>query len=206
MDMTKVLGGWNALPPVMARIFATRPQRRSRQCEVTGLSARAGTYCDASPRGFYLKRLREALLARHFLLQVQLASITQMRLRYGYASGRRRMKPPAYCRRPFYTAVLICANSAGLSPYDEAYNYCLLFGRTLFDRAFAADRSKMRLALGTLTLLEIVLGIDNIIFNTLVVAKLPPRRKRGNHARRLGLAAAMVMRGAAGVNRTGSLG
>ncbi len=31
-----------------------------------------------------------------------------------------------------------------------------------------------RLALGTLTLLEIVLGIDNIIFLSLVVAKLPP--------------------------------
>ena len=29
------------------------------------------------------------------------------------------------------------------------------------------------LALGTLTLLEIVLGIDNIIFLSLVVAKLP---------------------------------
>lgn len=59
----------------------------------------------------------------------------------------------------------------------------------------------MRLALGTLTLLEIVLGIDNIIFLSLVVAKLPTAQR--NHARRLGLAAAMVMRGAAGVNRTG---
>ncbi len=49
-----------------------------------------------------------------------------------------------------------------------------------------------RLALGTLTLLEIVLGIDNIIFLSLVVAKLPTAQR--NHARRLGLAAAMVMR------------
>mgnify|MGYP001118875328 FL=1 len=48
------------------------------------------------------------------------------------------------------------------------------------------------LALGTLTLLEIVLGIDNIIFLSLVVAKLPTAQR--NHARRLGLAAAMVMR------------
>ncbi len=49
-----------------------------------------------------------------------------------------------------------------------------------------------RLALGTLTLLEIVLGIDNIIFLSLVVAKLPTAQRA--HARRLGLAGAMVMR------------
>ncbi|SCB93281.1 TerC family protein [Kosakonia oryziphila] len=48
------------------------------------------------------------------------------------------------------------------------------------------------LALGTLTLLEIVLGIDNIIFLSLVVAKLPAAQR--SHARLLGLAAAMVMR------------
>lgn len=48
------------------------------------------------------------------------------------------------------------------------------------------------LALGTLTILEIVLGIDNIIFLSLVVAKLP--RHQQNTARRLGLAAAMLMR------------
>ena len=46
------------------------------------------------------------------------------------------------------------------------------------------------LALGTLTLLEIVLGIDNIIFLSLVVAKLPTAQRA--HARRLGLAGAMV--------------
>ena len=55
------------------------------------------------------------------------------------------------------------------------------------------------LALGTLTLLEIVLGIDNIIFLSLVVAKLPTAQRA--HARRLGLAGAMVMR--AGINRLG---
>ena len=43
-----------------------------------------------------------------------------------------------------------------------------------------------------LTLLEIVLGIDNIIFLSLVVAKLPTAQRA--HARRLGLAGAMVMR------------
>lgn len=48
------------------------------------------------------------------------------------------------------------------------------------------------MALGTLTILEIVLGIDNIIFLSLVVAKLPTAQR--NHARRLGLMAAMVMR------------
>lgn len=48
------------------------------------------------------------------------------------------------------------------------------------------------LALGTLTILEIVLGIDNIIFLSLVVAKLPAQQQ--NSARRLGLAGAMLMR------------
>lgn len=48
------------------------------------------------------------------------------------------------------------------------------------------------MALGTLTILEIVLGIDNIIFLSLVVAKLPTAQR--NHARRLGLMAAMLMR------------
>ncbi|HHL2473546.1 TPA: TerC family protein [Yersinia enterocolitica] len=48
------------------------------------------------------------------------------------------------------------------------------------------------LALGTLTILEIVLGIDNIIFLSLVVAKLPKAQQ--NKARRLGLAGAMLMR------------
>ena len=48
------------------------------------------------------------------------------------------------------------------------------------------------LALGTLTILEIVLGIDNIIFLSLVVAKLPKNQQ--NKARRLGLTAAMLMR------------
>lgn len=48
------------------------------------------------------------------------------------------------------------------------------------------------LALGTLTILEIVLGIDNIIFLSLVVSKLPKAQQ--NKARRLGLGAAMLMR------------
>ena len=48
------------------------------------------------------------------------------------------------------------------------------------------------LALGTLTLLEIVLGIDNIIFLSLVVAKLPTAQRA--HARRIGLMGAMLMR------------
>ena len=48
------------------------------------------------------------------------------------------------------------------------------------------------IALGTLTVLEIVLGIDNIIFITILVAKLPAeQRQRG---RVLGLGMAMVTR------------
>jgi predicted tellurium resistance membrane protein TerC len=48
------------------------------------------------------------------------------------------------------------------------------------------------IALLTLTALEIVLGIDNIIFLSILTSKLPPE-ERGS-ARRLGLAGAMLMR------------
>lgn len=48
------------------------------------------------------------------------------------------------------------------------------------------------LALGTLTLLEIILGIDNIVFLSLVVAKLPAKIRE--RARFFGLLGAMVTR------------
>jgi predicted tellurium resistance membrane protein TerC len=47
-------------------------------------------------------------------------------------------------------------------------------------------------ALGTLTALEIVLGIDNIIFISILAAKLP--KEDQNRARIMGLAAAMITR------------
>lgn len=47
-------------------------------------------------------------------------------------------------------------------------------------------------ALATLTALEIVLGIDNIIFISILVGRLPPEKR--NLARRLGLALAMGTR------------
>jgi predicted tellurium resistance membrane protein TerC len=48
------------------------------------------------------------------------------------------------------------------------------------------------IALATLTALELVLGIDNIVFISILVDKLPPVQRE--RARRLGLAMAMVMR------------
>ena len=48
------------------------------------------------------------------------------------------------------------------------------------------------LALVTLTFLEIVLGVDNVIFISILSSKLPAAQQ--GKARRLGLAAAMVMR------------
>ncbi len=48
------------------------------------------------------------------------------------------------------------------------------------------------IAFATLTLLELVLGIDNIIFISILVDKLPPERREA--ARRLGLFMAMFMR------------
>jgi predicted tellurium resistance membrane protein TerC len=47
-------------------------------------------------------------------------------------------------------------------------------------------------ALAALTALEIVLGIDNVVFISILVARLPPDRER--RARRLGLALALVFR------------
>src|SRR5436190_1903261 len=48
------------------------------------------------------------------------------------------------------------------------------------------------IAFATLTALEIVLGIDNIVFLTILVARLPPARR--DAARRLGLGFAMLTR------------
>lgn len=48
------------------------------------------------------------------------------------------------------------------------------------------------IALGTLTFLEIVLGIDNIIFISILVGRLPPDQRA--LARRLGLGLAMIAR------------
>jgi predicted tellurium resistance membrane protein TerC len=48
------------------------------------------------------------------------------------------------------------------------------------------------IAFGTLTLLEIVLGIDNIIFISILAGKLPPEQRE--RARLLGLGLAMIMR------------
>lgn len=47
-------------------------------------------------------------------------------------------------------------------------------------------------ALGTLTVLEIVLGIDNIIFISILVGRLPAQQR--NFARRVGLSLAMLAR------------
>src|SRR5687767_3482403 len=48
------------------------------------------------------------------------------------------------------------------------------------------------IALMTLTALELVLGIDNIIFISILVDRLPPEKRE--IARKIGLAMAMVMR------------
>ena len=48
------------------------------------------------------------------------------------------------------------------------------------------------IALATLTALELVLGIDNIIFISILAGKLPPEQR--NKARRLGIALAAVTR------------
>ncbi len=54
------------------------------------------------------------------------------------------------------------------------------------------DQPSGWLALGTLTLMEIVLGIDNVIFVSLIGARLPERQSR--FARAFGLSLALVFR------------
>src|SRR5947207_4447283 len=56
----------------------------------------------------------------------------------------------------------------------------------------ALDMLEVTLALVTLTAMEIVLGIDNIIFIAIVAGKLPDAQQP--RARQLGLAAALVTR------------
>jgi predicted tellurium resistance membrane protein TerC len=48
------------------------------------------------------------------------------------------------------------------------------------------------LALATLTALEVVLGVDNVVFIAVLAARLPPEQQR--RARNIGLVAAMLMR------------
>ncbi|HJQ96808.1 MAG TPA: TerC family protein [Candidatus Polarisedimenticolaceae bacterium] len=48
------------------------------------------------------------------------------------------------------------------------------------------------IAFATLTALEIVLGVDNVIFISILAGKLPPEQR--NRARRVGLAAALISR------------
>ena len=59
----------------------------------------------------------------------------------------------------------------------------------MFDAFLSAEGL---IALATLTLLEVVLGVDNIIFISILAGKLPVDQQ--GKARRLGLMAAMVMR------------
>ena len=59
----------------------------------------------------------------------------------------------------------------------------------MFDALLTADGL---LALATLTAMEIVLGIDNVVFRAILVARLPAHQQ--NMARRVGLALALGMR------------
>jgi predicted tellurium resistance membrane protein TerC len=52
--------------------------------------------------------------------------------------------------------------------------------------------TELLIALVTLTVLEIVLGVDNVIFISILSGKLPANQRR--RARRVGLLAAMIMR------------
>lgn len=61
----------------------------------------------------------------------------------------------------------------------------------IWDFAWLADPTAW-LALGTLILLELVLGIDNLVFITFVTAKLPASQRQG--AFRIGLFLALLQR------------
>lgn len=61
-----------------------------------------------------------------------------------------------------------------------------------FVQAAASTWAAVLFGLMTLTLMEIVLGVDNVIFLSIIVAKLPAAQQPA--ARRIGLTAALVMR------------
>ncbi len=63
----------------------------------------------------------------------------------------------------------------------------------MFEQLFAPEHlTENLIALATLTGLEIVLGIDNVVFISILSARLPAERQ--NAARRVGLLLAMLMR------------
>jgi predicted tellurium resistance membrane protein TerC len=64
-----------------------------------------------------------------------------------------------------------------------------------FLTAFSTGRATAWVALLTLVAMEVVLGIDNLIFISILTNKLPERQQR--RARRLGIGAALIMRLAA---------
>src|ERR1700754_1361216 len=68
----------------------------------------------------------------------------------------------------------------------------MVVGRMLPSRMDALLTSEGILALVTLTFLEIVLGVDNVIFISIISGKLPGAEQA--RARRTGLLAAMAMR------------
>src|SRR5688572_1106809 len=83
------------------------------------------------------------------------------------------------------------------SPLPKAVtvHYLLPVNRSDPTRRFAVEglfTVENAVALLTLTALEIVLGIDNIVFIAILVGKLPPDRQVA--ARRIGLGLAMLMR------------
>lgn len=68
----------------------------------------------------------------------------------------------------------------------------IAFGDSTEVNRYNGDMVEIFTAIATLTALEIVLGIDNIIFIAIVAGKLPPAQQP--NARRIGLAAALVTR------------
>ncbi|MBI4616009.1 MAG: TerC family protein, partial [Planctomycetes bacterium] len=62
----------------------------------------------------------------------------------------------------------------------------------LMNLASLLTQPETYVSLVTLTALEIVLGIDNIVFITILAGRLPPEKQRG--ARRMGIAVALLSR------------
>jgi predicted tellurium resistance membrane protein TerC len=67
-----------------------------------------------------------------------------------------------------------------------------IFAATIMDLITLFSKPEAWLSLITLSVMEIVLGIDNVIFISLVTGKLPPENQ--NKARRLGLFLALFIR------------
>lgn len=110
MDMI-VLGQVERITARHGEVLQLRPKAANARALTEAIGAR-GEPIVTLPRGFYLEKkiLRRRCWLAIFYCRIRNVHYTQMRLRYGYASGRRRINVSVLS--PLFYTVPGCANSA----------------------------------------------------------------------------------------------